>query len=361
MQKAHRRTLAIYVLALVFAMALISPAVSPARRAAAAPPASPAGNSTANLNFPATGHSIKSGSFINFFQRYGGVPTFGYPLAEETWEEGRLVQYFERQRFEYHPENAGTPYEVLLGRLGAEAARGKAFGTVAPFGNATNRVYVPNTQHALAQPFLGYWQAHGSVTILGYPISEVVTEGGLQVQYFERARMERHPENVGSPYEVLLTQLGKVSLQQHSASTSVPAAAPQVNALEDRLLRQINAARAQAGLGAVTLDAQLIALARDRSADMANRGYFDHRTPDGKTFLDLMKSRAIPYYMAGEIIAENNYPADQTPDQAYTGFMNSGEHHTIIMMGNWTHAGVGQAVDGKGMYFYTVLFSQPSK
>ncbi|HET8630995.1 MAG TPA: hypothetical protein VFL91_26545 [Thermomicrobiales bacterium] len=30
------------------------------------------------------------------------------------------VQYFERARFEYHPENAGTPYEVLLGLLGRE-------------------------------------------------------------------------------------------------------------------------------------------------------------------------------------------------------------------------------------------------
>jgi YVTN family beta-propeller protein len=30
------------------------------------------------------------------------------------------VQYFERARFEYHPEHAGTPSEVLLGRLGVQ-------------------------------------------------------------------------------------------------------------------------------------------------------------------------------------------------------------------------------------------------
>jgi hypothetical protein len=29
-----------------------------------------------------------------------------------------MVQYFERARFELHPENAGTQYEVLLGQLG---------------------------------------------------------------------------------------------------------------------------------------------------------------------------------------------------------------------------------------------------
>src|SRR5262249_29825445 len=30
------------------------------------------------------------------------------------------VQYFERNRFEYHPENKGTQYEVLLGLLGTQ-------------------------------------------------------------------------------------------------------------------------------------------------------------------------------------------------------------------------------------------------
>src|SRR5439155_9072470 len=56
---------------------------------------------------------------------------FGFPLSQPFQEVTKetdpkvagksfLVQYFERQRFEYHPENAGTPFEVLLGRLGAE-------------------------------------------------------------------------------------------------------------------------------------------------------------------------------------------------------------------------------------------------
>src|SRR5207302_10295578 len=124
-----------------------------------------------------------------FFQSYGGVETFGYPLAEETWENGHLVQYFERQRFEFHPENAGTSFEVLLGRLGDEFSRSKQpFASVAPFANSPARIYVAATHHALAQPFLGYWQSHGGVRILGFPISEPLNENGLQVQYFERAR-----------------------------------------------------------------------------------------------------------------------------------------------------------------------------
>jgi hypothetical protein len=51
---------------------------------------------------------------------------FGYPISKEFEErnpdtgEVYKVQYFERARFEWHPENQGTPYAVLLGRLGAQ-------------------------------------------------------------------------------------------------------------------------------------------------------------------------------------------------------------------------------------------------
>jgi hypothetical protein len=72
------------------------------------------------IHFDTTSHNA-CGSFAEFWTVNGGLKIFGYPMTEEfTDEHGRTVQYFERARFELHPENAGTPYEVLLGRLGAE-------------------------------------------------------------------------------------------------------------------------------------------------------------------------------------------------------------------------------------------------
>ncbi|MEO5951914.1 MAG: sortase, partial [Chloroflexia bacterium] len=52
----------------------------------------------------------------------GGLAQFGYPISEEfveTLEDGKpyTVQYFERARFELHPENA-APYTILLGQFG---------------------------------------------------------------------------------------------------------------------------------------------------------------------------------------------------------------------------------------------------
>ena len=55
---------------------------------------------------------------------------FGYPISEARQEGGFLVQYFERNRFEYHPEFAGTPNDVLLGLLGVETTR--RYGWIAP-------------------------------------------------------------------------------------------------------------------------------------------------------------------------------------------------------------------------------------
>ena len=68
-----------------------------------------------------TKHNLCNG-FRDYWNTYGGLPVFGFPLSEELEENGRVVQYFERARFEWNPENAGTVYEVLLGRLGADRA-----------------------------------------------------------------------------------------------------------------------------------------------------------------------------------------------------------------------------------------------
>jgi sortase (surface protein transpeptidase) len=82
------------------------------------------------LLFDATSHTLR-GVFKRYWTRYGGLAVFGYPLTEEFEEvsptDGQRyrVQYFERNRFEYHPERAGTRYEVQLGLLGAETLRAR--------------------------------------------------------------------------------------------------------------------------------------------------------------------------------------------------------------------------------------------
>src|SRR5437867_4386253 len=69
------------------------------------------------------------GRFAEFWQQNGGLPVFGLPKspAAQQQAEGKtyLVQLFERNRFELHPENQ-PPYDVLLGLLGNETAAAPA-------------------------------------------------------------------------------------------------------------------------------------------------------------------------------------------------------------------------------------------
>ena len=73
--------------------------------------------------FAETGHYL-GGGFRSYWQRHGGLGMFGYPISGEFPEVSPIngktytVQYFERARFEYHPEFKGTEHEVLLGLLG---------------------------------------------------------------------------------------------------------------------------------------------------------------------------------------------------------------------------------------------------
>lgn len=91
----------------------------------AAPPTSCPADGSCTLLAP-TNHTLR-GTFLQYWQAHGGLPVFGYPLTEEFTEvnaaDGKpyTVQYFERNRFELHPESPDPRYRVLLGLLGAEA------------------------------------------------------------------------------------------------------------------------------------------------------------------------------------------------------------------------------------------------
>jgi subtilisin family serine protease len=166
-----------------------------------------------SLYFNETQHNLSHG-FREFWEKNGGLAVFGFPISEEFSEvsptDGRTytVQYFQRNRFEYHPEKQ-PPYRVLLGLLGSESTRGRLnFPPVDPIPPTATGRYFSETGHTLRNQFLAYWQSKGGLAIFGYPISEPFQEGPYIVQYFERNRFELHPENAGTPYEVLLGLLG---------------------------------------------------------------------------------------------------------------------------------------------------------
>jgi glucose/arabinose dehydrogenase len=185
----------------------------------------PAQPTPAVVAFPETGVAL-GGGFKQFWEANGGLATFGYPITGEFREvnpaDGQeyTVQYFERARFEYHPEHKGTPYETQLGLLGRQFANRRlgepAFQRLVggALESTADRTVFAETGHSLNGPFRERWEGAGGAAVYGLPISEPFQEGSQTdgefylVQYFERARMEHHPEAAGTIDEIRLARLG---------------------------------------------------------------------------------------------------------------------------------------------------------
>lgn len=185
----------------------------------------PVSAAPSEVYFSQTGHTL-AGQFLTYWRQHGGLSIFGYPISEPLEQQGLTVQYFERARFELHPEFKGTPNEVELERLGAALTQDRtqddAFQrkpVLPSWKDSASRAYFPATGHYLSYGFKTYWEKHGGLAVLGFPISEELTENGRTVQYFERARFEWWPEHQGTPYEVQLGLLGDWAAKRDQIDT----------------------------------------------------------------------------------------------------------------------------------------------
>ena len=118
-----------------------------------------------------------------------------------------------------------------------------------------------------------------------------------------------------------------------------------------------NRERANNGLPSLTADATLTQVARNRAQDMASNGYFAHTSPSGQTAFTLLGAAGYAYAIAGENLARNNYPDDQSVSVAVSGFMNSPSHRVNVLEPKFKSIGVGLALTPSGMKYYVVIFA----
>ncbi|HEX6290791.1 MAG TPA: hypothetical protein VFZ66_16505 [Herpetosiphonaceae bacterium] len=170
--------------------------------------------------------------FTPFYLAHDGLRVFGNSISPPLTVNGRQVQWFERTRLEHWPEYAGTPYEVQSALVGMEYTDGRDFPQQSFFTNRPGLWYFPETAHGVRGKFLDYWLAHGGLDVFGYPISDEVieilpeTKRYHTVQYFQRARLELHPEHAGTEDEVQVGLLGRAIYLNEEKSIPVPPLAP---------------------------------------------------------------------------------------------------------------------------------------
>ncbi len=169
-------------------------------------------------SFPENGKQVCE-PFLGYWQQHGGLAQQGLPLSDAANETNAangqmyLTQYFERARFEYHPEVADPQYQVLLGLLGSEQILVK-YPNGPPTVPGTGLNCFTETGKCVNGAFLRYWQAHGGLAQQGLPLTDEFVEvnptdgKSYLTQYFERARFEYHSEIADPTYQVLLGLLG---------------------------------------------------------------------------------------------------------------------------------------------------------
>lgn len=143
----------------------------------------------------------------------------GLPVSEptfETLEDGNKywVQYFERQRMELHPE-APPAYRVQFGLLGNTVLSARpAAADIMKVGDPTPCEYrFAQTQKCVSGDFKRFFEQNGGIDAFGFAISnptnEKLEDGQVYwVQYFQRVRLELHPESPDG-YKVSLGQFGR--------------------------------------------------------------------------------------------------------------------------------------------------------
>lgn len=121
---------------------------------------------------------------------------------------------------------------------------------------------------------------------------------------------------------------------------------------EQRMIGLVNKERTERGLKPLIFDEKLQDVGRGHSADMFERGYFSHYSPEGKTVANRAEENNIDYMVIGENLA---YAPDL--ELAHNGLMNSPGHRANILSADYNKIGIG-IMDG-GVYglMVTQVFS----
>lgn len=127
-------------------------------------------------------------------------------------------------------------------------------------------------------------------------------------------------------------------------------------AVTDYLLNRINALRASVGVPPYGFNAQLAAAAQRQSNDQAAMAYVTHTGADGSNVRQRVLAAGYPAGPGGVIASENIYGGFGGSEEAFNWWLNSGLHYRGMTSTRYNEIGIGVAVDGNGVNYYTLVF-----
>ena len=118
---------------------------------------------------------------------------------------------------------------------------------------------------------------------------------------------------------------------------------------ESEVIRLVNEVRRKNGLHPLSANWELSRVARYKSQDMRDRGYFSHTSPTYGSPFQMITAFGLSYRTAGENIARGY----ASPQAVVDGWMNSSGHRANILNASYTQIGVGYVAKGN---YWTQLF-----
>jgi uncharacterized protein YkwD len=155
---------------------------------------------------------------------------------------------------------------------------------------------------------------------------------------------------------LLLVPLAGPAMAETIDRGTDPVTAATLAQAELDLVTLTNSKRSAAGLVAVRMDSDLMAIARTRAEVMATNDVLSHEEPDGANVFDRIRDAGLTWYGAGEIIAWNNYPTEYSAAEAIQAWMASPGHHDIMMSTGYNYVGYGAAISATGKRYYAGVF-----
>ena len=117
----------------------------------------------------------------------------------------------------------------------------------------------------------------------------------------------------------------------------IPQLESTVSSYESEVIRLVNEIRQQNGLRPLAANWELSRVARYKSQDMRDNGYFSHNSPTYGTPFQMLSAFGLSYRTAGENIAKGY----ASPQAVVNGWMNSSGHRANILNASYTQIGVG--------------------
>ena len=144
-------------------------------------------------------------------------------------------------------------------------------------------------------------------------------------------------------------QVSNPDLIYPGQALNIPQISQSVLSYESEVIRLVNEVRRENGLKALTANWELSRVARYKSQDMLNKGYFSHTSPTYGTPFQMIKAFGLSFRTAGENIARGY----STPQAVVNGWMNSSGHRANILNASYTQIGVGYVAQGN---YWTQMF-----